>query len=75
MTTQQLASPTALALAASFLPDAWQDEVRKQLAPGENVLNSVEVDLDAKLRFVKGIIVVTTNRLLARAPGESAWRD
>ncbi|HBZ07335.1 MULTISPECIES: cyanophycin metabolism-associated ABC transporter [Massilia] len=74
MTTQQLASPTALALAASFLPDAWQDEVRKQLAPGENVLNSVEVDLDAKLRFVKGIIVVTTSRLLARAPGDTAWR-
>lgn len=75
MTTQQLASPTALALAASFLPEAWQDEVRKQLAPGENVLNSMEVDLDAKLRFVKGIIVVTTCRLLARAPGETAWRD
>ncbi|HAV38158.1 MAG TPA: ABC transporter [Massilia sp.] len=75
MTTQQLASPTALALAASFLPEAWQDEVRKQLAPGENVLNSVEVDLDAKLRFVKGLIVVTTSRLLARAPGETVWRD
>ncbi len=75
MTTQQLASPTALALAASFLPEAWQNEVRKQLAPGENVLNSVEVDLDAKLRFVKGLIVVTTSRLLARAPGETVWRD
>lgn len=75
MTTQQLASPTALALAASFLPEHWQDEVRKQLAPGENVLSSVEVDLDAKLRFIKGILVVTTRRLLARAPGETAWRD
>ena len=75
MTTQQLATPTALALAASFLPEAWQDEVRKQLAPGENVLTSVEVDLDAKLRFIKGILVVTTRRLLSRAPGDTVWRD
>ena len=75
MTTQQLASPTSLALVASFLPEAWQDEVRKQLAPGENVLSSVEVDLDAKLRFIKGILVVTTRRLLSRAPGETVWRE
>ena len=75
MTTQQLASPTSLALVASFLPEAWQDEVRKQLAPGENVLTSVEVDLDAKLRFIKGILVVTTRRLLSRAPGETVWRE
>lgn len=75
MTTQQLASPTSVAHAASFLPEAWQDEVRKQLAPGENVLTSVEVDLDAKLRFIKGILVVTTRRLLSRAPGDTVWRD
>jgi ATP-binding cassette subfamily B protein len=35
----------------------------------------VEVDLDAKLRFTKGILVVTNRRLLSRAPGETTWRD
>jgi ATP-binding cassette subfamily B protein len=75
MTTQQLATPTSLAIAAGFLPDNWQDDVRKQLAPGENALTSVEVDLDAKLRFTKGILVVTNRRLLSRAPGETTWRD
>jgi ATP-binding cassette subfamily B protein len=75
MTTQQPVSPTALALAASFLPDHWQDEVEKKLSPGENVSSSVEVDLDAKLRFTKGIVVVTNRRLIARAPGEAEWRD
>jgi ATP-binding cassette subfamily B protein len=75
MTTQQLVSPAALAVAASFLPDHWQADVEKKLLPGENVLSSVEVDLDAKLRFTKGILVVTNRRLIARAPGESAWRD
>jgi ATP-binding cassette subfamily B protein len=75
MTTQQLVPPSSLAVAASFLPDHWQAEVEKKLAPGENVLTSVEVDLDAKLRFTKGLLVVTNRRLLARSPGESAWRD
>lgn len=75
MTTQQLATPTSLAVAAGFLPDGWDSDVRKQLAPGENVLTGVEVDLDSKLRFTKGILVVTSRRLLSRAPGETAWRD
>ncbi len=75
MTSQQLASPTVLPLAASFLPDQWLPEVEKKLLPGENVLSSLEVDLDAKLRFTKGIVVVTDRRLMARAPGEKEWRD
>jgi ATP-binding cassette subfamily B protein len=75
MTSQQLASPTLLPVAASFLPDEWLPDVEKKLLPGENVLSSVEVDLDAKLRFTKGIVVVTDRRLIARAAGENEWRD
>jgi len=75
MTTQQLVPSVPLAIAASFLPEHWQADVEKKLAQGENVLSSVEVDLDAKLRFTKGLLVVTDRRLLARAPGETAWRD
>jgi ATP-binding cassette subfamily B protein len=75
MTTQQLVSPSSLAVAASFLPEHWQAEVEKKLALGENVLTSVEVDLDAKLHFTKGLLVVTDRRLLSRAPGEREWRD
>ena len=75
MTTQQLAIPSSLAVAASSVPEAWQSDVAKQLAPGENVLAGVEVDLDAKLHFSKGLVLVTSRRLLARAPGESGWRE
>nr|WP_314540304.1 ABC transporter ATP-binding protein [uncultured Massilia sp.] len=75
MTNQQLVPSAPLAVAASFLPEHWQPDVEKKLAPGENVLTSVEVDLDSKLRFTKGLIVVTDRRLLARAPGESTWHD
>ncbi len=56
------------------LPAAWRAEVEAQLVAGENALTSVEVDLDGKLRFVKGLVVLTDRRLLARAPGEIAWR-
>ncbi|MFL6673525.1 MAG: ABC transporter, partial [Massilia sp.] len=75
MTTQQLVPPSSLAVASSFLPEHWQAEVEKKLAAGENVLSSVEVDLDAKLRFTKGLLVVTNRRLLARAPHETEWRE
>jgi ATP-binding cassette subfamily B protein len=75
MTTHSLVPNPSLALAAGFLPDHWQAEVAKKLAHGENVLASVEVDLDAKLRFTKGLVVVTDRRLLARSPGETQWCD
>jgi ATP-binding cassette subfamily B protein len=72
MTTEQLVSPGAEAIHP--LPPHWQAELDKNLASGENVLSSVEVDLDSRLRFTKGIIVVTERRLLSRLPGESDWR-
>ncbi len=75
MTNQQLVPSAPLAVAASFLPEHWQADVEKKLAPGENVLTSVEVDLDTKLRFTKGLLVVTDRRLLARSPGDTAWHD
>jgi ATP-binding cassette subfamily B protein len=75
MTTQQLVPTSSLTLSASFLPDYWQAELAKKLAPGENVLSGVEVDLDAKLRFTRGVVVVTDRRLLARSPGETQWSD
>lgn len=71
MTTKQLTLGNSL----SALPDAWRSDLEKQLATGENVLSGVEVDLDARLHFVKGLIVVTDRRLLAKAPGATAWQD
>ncbi|HEX8480172.1 MAG TPA: ABC transporter transmembrane domain-containing protein, partial [Telluria sp.] len=73
MTTSPLA-PSA-ALAASPLPEQWQAGVEKKLFPGENVLSSVAVDLDTRLRFKKGIVVVTDRRLLALSPGDSDWQE
>lgn len=44
-----------------------------QLAPGENVLAWVQVDLDRRLHFKKGLLALTERRLLTQAPGESGW--
>jgi len=56
------------------LTAAWRDEVQKQLALQENVLAALEVDLDHQLRFVPGLVVVTSQRILSRANGDTAWQ-
>ena len=73
MTTELSVPATTIPLTS--LPEHWLAEVENKLSPGENVLSSVEVDLDARLRFTKGIIVVTEKRLLARSPGENEWKS
>src|SRR4051812_23221945 len=60
---------------ANSIPAEWLADLEKKLANGENVLTGVEVDLDSRLRFKKGIIVLTGHRLLACAPGETAWQE
>lgn len=72
MTTELIVPATTTP--ATALPEHWLAQVNSNLLTGENVLSSVEVDLDARLRFTKGIIVVTEKRLLARAPGETEWK-
>ncbi|WFR78557.1 ABC transporter ATP-binding protein [Janthinobacterium rivuli] len=77
MTTELSVPATTIPLTSLPAPvaEAWLAEVESNLSPGENVLSSVEVDLDARLRFTKGIIVVTEKRLLARSPGDTVWKS
>ena len=49
-------------------------DLRAMLAPQENVLAALEVDLSAALRFAAGWVVVTSERLLACDPGSTVWR-
>jgi ATP-binding cassette subfamily B protein len=57
------------------IPADWRTEVQAQLQTHENVLALLEVDLDTKLRFVKGLVLVTNQRLMGRAAGESGWHS
>ena len=48
-------------------------ELRAQLATQENVQAALAVDLSDTLQFGSGLVALTSERLLARAPGASAW--
>jgi ATP-binding cassette subfamily B protein len=48
------------------LPATWQDETKAQLLPDESPIAALELDLDARLHFAPGLLVLTDQRLLAR---------
>jgi ATP-binding cassette subfamily B protein len=57
--------------ALATLPPARRSEVESQLGLGEKVLAFFEPDLDQRLLYVQGLIVLTDRRLLAwDAPGQ-----
>ena len=55
------------------LPSAWREAVQKQLRPHENVLAALEVDLDQQLHFVKRLVLLTNQRLLACEGATQIW--
>ena len=57
------------------LPDRWSAEVEPQLAADEKIQAWLEIDLDARLNFAAGLVIVTDRRLLARAPGAGGWQE
>jgi len=59
--------------AHSTLPDPWLGEIASTLTDTENILAWVELDLDTRLRFSQGLVVVTSQRVLARTMGEDRW--
>ncbi|MEC5396226.1 cyanophycin metabolism-associated ABC transporter [Uliginosibacterium sp. H1] len=61
----------------SFLhavPDSWRDRMAARLGAAENVLACCEVDLDIRLRFAAGIVVLTESRLLS-ADDKGEWQE
>ena len=52
----------------------WEQEVQNQLRPEENVLATLEVDLNNTLQFVRGLVVVTSQRLLSRIGNQTTWQ-
>ncbi len=61
-------------LSSSALPSAWATQVKSQLADGEEVLAWLETDLDARLHFASGLLVVTNLRLLSRSSTDAPWQ-
>jgi ATP-binding cassette subfamily B protein len=49
--------------------------LQKRLYSDENVLATLEVDLDARLHFARGLLVLTNSRLLAWEPSNGQWQE
>ncbi len=56
--------PSLVAPVLLDLPAAWREDLQLQLTPQENVLAWLEVDLDARLYFAQGLLVLTSQRLI-----------
>ncbi len=56
-----------------LIPAFWADEINALLGSGEQIQAALEIDLDGRLQFARGIVVTTDRRLLAKAPGEADW--
>ena len=57
------------------LPADWRGEVEPRLDEGERPVASVELDLDDRLRYAPGLLVLTERRLIAAGPDRSTWRS
>ena len=57
------------------LPDHWQASIQPILNQDETVLAWLETDLDAQLYFSAGLILLTSQRLLAKAESDSDWQQ
>ena len=62
-------------LTGRSMPEVWRNDVTPRLAGGEEILAWLMVDLDAKLHFVQGVVVLTDRRILAKGGDDTAWRD
>lgn len=65
--------PTALSGSSANAPEVWQAELNQQLSPTEQIVATLELDLDARLAFSPGLLVLTSLRLLARSPDHEDW--
>src|SRR5262249_4359845 len=56
------------------LPQNWHAEVTAQLEPGESLLAWFEPDLDERLHYAQGLVVLTDRRVLGVGPAGSPWQ-
>ena len=59
------------------LPAEWEVAAQGQLAPGEQVLAWLETDLDQRLRYARGVVLLTDGRLLSASTTDTevSWQS
>jgi ATP-binding cassette subfamily B protein len=63
--------------ASALLPSVWKAAALTQLSPQENVLACLEVDLNAQLHFVPGLLIVTDQKVYfaSGAVSDATWHS
>ncbi|KAB2923858.1 MAG: ABC transporter ATP-binding protein [Dechloromonas sp.] len=67
--------PTPIAAGSSSLPGAWSARVNATLSAGETVQAWLETDLDDRLNFSQGLVLLTEGRLLAWTSSTAAAEE
>ena len=68
--------PSVVAPVLLDLPAFWREDLQPQLSSNENVLAWLEVDLDAALYFGRGLLALTSERLLWQpADAPKTWHS
>ncbi len=70
--------PTESGVAAAAmqeLPTQWRNFLLSRLAPGEDVLAWLHTDLDARLHYASGLVVLTSRRWLACGPEAQSFHS
>eukprot|EP01031_Cornospumella_fuschlensis_P006617 gene6617-8229_t len=62
-------------LPPTIAPHPQTAALQGRLLAGENVVATLEVDLDAQARFAQGLIALTNSRLLAFDPAAGSWAE
>ena len=57
------------------IPESSAAEVAKVLADNEQLVAWMEGDLDTNLHFIRYLLVVSNNRMLAKAQQEKSWQE
>jgi len=57
------------------LPDAWLARIRGVMRDGEAVRAVFETDLDGRLRFARGLVLLTDERLLSAQASDGDWQE
>ena len=68
-----VAADSTLLAACHGLAGHWREALLHVLAAGEQALAAAPLDLDARLHFGDGVVVLSNRRLLVRLPGSTQW--
>jgi ATP-binding cassette subfamily B protein len=70
-----LPEPPVAHATPSELPEPWRSTLPERLADDEHILAWLRIDLDARLRYSDGLIVLTNRRWLAVGPDPDSSRS